>query len=229
MAQRAVLRRRRPRPTRPSELDFDQELGGNNNSFRVLGVPPPPPEALLRRPADRAAAGRAPRTRTRDPCAAPEEKVTPHERRAGRLRKDLTRPGHVAPAAAADAQRASILLALIALAVYMALSHNIPIINGKPGERLRADFAFANQVDARADARARRAASPVGSVDEVEAGPDPLRSSRVEMRITDEDLVIHEDARAEIRWRTLLGGNMYIDLEPGSAARAEARRRASSR
>jgi len=108
-----------------------------------------------------------------------------------------------------------ILLALIGLAVYMAMAHNIPIINGKPGERLRADFAFANQVIP-GQTPVRVQGVDVGSVDKVEAGPDARRSTRVEMRITDEDLVLHSDARAEIRWRTLLGGNMYIDLEPGS-------------
>lgn len=109
----------------------------------------------------------------------------------------------------------TILMALIALAIYMAMTHNIPIINGKPGERLRADFAFANQV-LRGQTPVRVGGVPVGIVDKVEAGPDALRSTRVEMRITDKNIVIHEDARAEIRWRTLLGGRMYIDLEPGS-------------
>ena len=113
-----------------------------------------------------------------------------------------------------------ILLALIGLAVYMALTHNIPIINGKPGERLRADFAQANQV-VPGQTPVRVDGVEVGQVDDLYAGPDPQRASRVEMRITEEDLVIHEDARAEIRWRTLLGGNMYIDLEPGSPRAAE--------
>jgi virulence factor Mce-like protein len=109
-----------------------------------------------------------------------------------------------------------ILLGVIGLVVYMAMAHDIPIINGKPGERLRADFAFANQVIP-GQTPVRVDGVPVGEVDKVEAGPDARRSTRVEMRITEDDLVIHEDARAEIRWRTLLGGNMYIDLEPGSA------------
>jgi virulence factor Mce-like protein len=110
----------------------------------------------------------------------------------------------------------AILFALIGLAIYMALTHNIPIINGKPGERLRADFAFVNQVLA-GQTPVRVNGVPVGIVDNVGAGPDPRRSSRVEMRITDDNVVVHADARAEIRWRTLLGGRMYIDLEPGSS------------
>jgi len=109
----------------------------------------------------------------------------------------------------------AILLALIALAIYMALTHNIPIINGKPGERLRADFAYANQV-LPSQTPVRVNGVEVGKVDKVEAGPDPQRSTRVEMRITDDGVTVHEDARAEIRWRTLLGGRMYVDLEPGS-------------
>lgn len=108
-----------------------------------------------------------------------------------------------------------ILLACLGLAVYMAMAHNIPLINGKPGERLRADFAFANQV-VPGQTPVRVDGVEVGQVVDLQAGPDPRRSSRVEMRITDERLVVRRDARAEVRWRTLLGGNMYIDLEPGS-------------
>ena len=109
-----------------------------------------------------------------------------------------------------------VLAGLTALAVYMAVAHDIPFINGKPGERLRADFAFANQV-VPGQTPVRVDGVEVGMVDAVGPGPDPRRSSRVEMRITDDDLVVHADARAEVRWRTLLGGNMYVDLEPGSA------------
>lgn len=109
----------------------------------------------------------------------------------------------------------AILLALIGLAVYMALTHNIPIINGKPGDRLRADFAYANQVLPQ-QTPVRVNGVEVGVVDKVEAGPDPRRSTRLEMRITDDNVEVREDARAEIRWRTLLGGRMYVDLEPGS-------------
>ena len=36
------------------------------------------------------------------------------------------------------------------------------------------------------------------------------------MLITDSGLVVHSDASAAIRWRTVLGGPMYIDLNPGS-------------
>jgi phospholipid/cholesterol/gamma-HCH transport system substrate-binding protein len=56
----------------------------------------------------------------------------------------------------------------------------------------------------------------VGTVERVKAGPDPLRSSRMTLRITGKDVAVHEDARATIRWRTVLGGSMFVDLEPGS-------------
>lgn len=113
-----------------------------------------------------------------------------------------------------------VLFGLLGLAVYMAMSHNIPLINGKPGERLRADFAYANQVVPN-QTPVRVHGVEVGGVDGLEGGPDPRRSTRVSMRITQDDLVIHKDARAEIRWRTLLGGNMYIDLDPGSPKAGE--------
>jgi ABC-type transporter Mla subunit MlaD len=38
------------------------------------------------------------------------------------------------------------------------------------------------------------------------------------LRITAHDVRLHSDAGARIRWRTLLGGSMYIDLTPGSSS-----------
>jgi ABC-type transporter Mla subunit MlaD len=38
------------------------------------------------------------------------------------------------------------------------------------------------------------------------------------MRIGSSGVQLHQDASAQIRWRTLLGGLMFIDLHPGSAA-----------
>jgi phospholipid/cholesterol/gamma-HCH transport system substrate-binding protein len=107
-----------------------------------------------------------------------------------------------------------LLLALIGLAIYMALSHNIPLINGKPGYGLKADFRSVNQVSTQTPVRVHGV--DVGIVDGIDPGPDPRRSSRISMRITDDGVTVHNDARAEIRWRTVLGGRMYIDLEPGS-------------
>lgn len=107
-----------------------------------------------------------------------------------------------------------VLLGLIALAVYMAVAHDIPIINGKPGYPVRAEFASVNQVSDQTPVRVHGV--DVGMVDRIGPGSDPLRSSQVTFRVTKPGLVVHRDARAQIRWRTVLGGRMYIDLDPGS-------------
>lgn len=108
----------------------------------------------------------------------------------------------------------AVLLALLGLAVYMAVAHDIPLINGKPGSELRAEFTSVNQVSGQTPVRVNGV--DVGIVDEIGPGPDPRRSSVVSMRITDDDVVVREDATASIRWRTVLGGRMFIDLDPGS-------------
>jgi virulence factor Mce-like protein len=56
----------------------------------------------------------------------------------------------------------------------------------------------------------------VGQVTGVERAPSG-RGVRIEMRIEDgKGVVLHRDAGLSLRWRTLLGRNMYIDLDPGS-------------
>lgn len=112
-----------------------------------------------------------------------------------------------------------IVIGIVALAVYMAVAHDIPVINGKPGYTVRAEFASVNQLSTNTPVRVNGV--DVGIVDKIEAGDDPQRSSEVTLRITDEDLEVKRDARAEIRWRTVLGGRMFVDLQPGSARTPE--------
>jgi virulence factor Mce-like protein len=57
----------------------------------------------------------------------------------------------------------------------------------------------------------------VGQVTKVERAPD--RGVIVTMKVLDgKGVTVHQDASAELRWRTLLGRNDYMDLEPGSAS-----------
>ena len=107
-----------------------------------------------------------------------------------------------------------IVLALITLVTYSAITANIPVINGPPGKPVRAEFATANQVDNRTPVRIHGV--DVGKVQKVEGGADPRRSSIVTLRVTKGGVTIHRDARAVIRWRTLMGGRVYVDLDPGS-------------
>jgi ABC-type transporter Mla subunit MlaD len=106
-----------------------------------------------------------------------------------------------------------IVLGITLFALISAARRDIPF-TGPHGRALRAEFATANQVSKRTVVRV--AGIEVGRVDKVEASSTPSRSSLVTMRITDDNIVVHRDATAQIRWRTLFGGLMYIDLDPGS-------------
>jgi ABC-type transporter Mla subunit MlaD len=108
----------------------------------------------------------------------------------------------------------AILLVISLLVIVGAVSHKLPLIDSQSGYTVRADFAFVNNVNNRTPVRVRGV--DVGVVTGVGAGPDPQRASELKMLITDSGLVVHSDAGAAIRWRTVLGGPMYIDLNPGS-------------
>lgn len=108
----------------------------------------------------------------------------------------------------------AILLIIGLLVIVGAVTHSIPLIDDEPGYTIRADFAAVNNVNDRTPVRIRGV--NVGIVTGVGAGPDPRRSSELTMKITRSGVVVHEDASAAIRWRTVLGGPMYVDLNPGS-------------
>ncbi|MGE4426181.1 MAG: MlaD family protein [Solirubrobacteraceae bacterium] len=65
----------------------------------------------------------------------------------------------------------------------------------------------------------RVAGVDVGEVTDIDLGPGG-RGATVRMRIDrGQDVDLRHDARAHLYWRTLLGRNLYIELEPGSDAR----------
>jgi virulence factor Mce-like protein len=117
-----------------------------------------------------------------------------------------------------SARTGAVVLGLIALALIMAITQWIPIIGGESGRVVRAEFTAANQVSDFTPVRV--AGVDVGKVQSVEPGSSP-GTATVKMRITDEDVVVRRDARADVRWRTVLGGNMFIDLQPGSPSAPE--------
>jgi ABC-type transporter Mla subunit MlaD len=108
----------------------------------------------------------------------------------------------------------AVLIVVSLLVIVGAVTHRLPLIDSQSGYTIRADFAFVNNVNNRTPVRVRGV--DVGVVTAVGAGPDPRRISELKMLITDRGLVVHSDAGASIRWRTVLGGPMYIDLNPGS-------------
>jgi phospholipid/cholesterol/gamma-HCH transport system substrate-binding protein len=108
----------------------------------------------------------------------------------------------------------AIVLGLGILIIVLVVLNKVPFLDSTGGYTLRADFAKINNVNTRTPVRVDGV--DVGEVSGVGAGPDAYRSSEVKMNITQSGLVVHSNATASIRWRTVLGGPMYIDLNPGS-------------
>jgi virulence factor Mce-like protein len=110
-----------------------------------------------------------------------------------------------------------IVLATIVVLVVCAVTHRIPLLSGEHGTLVRAQFAAANFVDDQTPVRI--GGVDVGHVTSVHLGSQRDRAL-VTMRITKPHVVVGHDAMAAIRWRTMLGGTFYIDLDPGSPSAA---------
>lgn len=138
----------------------------------------------------------------------------------GRLRRSWRQflDPHPATARPHHVRNGLIVLIFLALASWAAIIDNIPIIGGESGQPVRAAFAFATDVNNTTPVRVDGV--DVGTVQNVEPGSQPRRTSIVTMRITNGNVTVHSDATAAIRWRTVLGGNVYIDLHPGSPSAA---------
>jgi ABC-type transporter Mla subunit MlaD len=107
----------------------------------------------------------------------------------------------------------AVMLAVITLALVSAIQHHVPL-TPIPGRVAEAAFHNADNVTSRTVVRVN--GIEVGRVQKVEPGSDPYTTSTVVMRITDPSVRLHTDASAQVRWRTIFGGLMYIDLRPGS-------------
>ena len=106
-----------------------------------------------------------------------------------------------------------LVIAAAVISLYLTVAGDVPLIGGDDGRTVTAEFAAANEVDDETPVRVDGV--QVGRVDSVDVEPG-RNTGMVAMRITEDDLHIGSDARAEVVWRTILGGNMAIDLEPGS-------------
>lgn len=60
----------------------------------------------------------------------------------------------------------------------------------------------------------------VGTVERIEGDPRARRTT-VTMAVREDAGPLHADAAAVLRWRTVLGGSFYVDLERGTAGRGE--------
>jgi virulence factor Mce-like protein len=108
-------------------------------------------------------------------------------------------------------------LLLAGFVLYAGYSRHIPFWP-KGGDTVRAEFADASNVRGGQEVRVRGV--KVGTVESVEraGGRD---AATVKMRLTEDGRpALRSDARASIYWRTLLGRNMYIELDPGRSPRA---------
>jgi virulence factor Mce-like protein len=108
----------------------------------------------------------------------------------------------------------TVVLVGIVLALTVGYSREIPFLGG--GETVHAEFTSAPNLRVGNPVRVR--GIKVGKVTKIEQADD-LRAARVTMELdSGEDIELKRDARAQVLWRTLLGRNMYVDLEPGSAS-----------
>lgn len=107
----------------------------------------------------------------------------------------------------------AIVLGLIVAAFAVALGGGVPVLGGDGGRTVRATFTFAPQLNEKTPVRV--GGVDVGRVESVERADDG-RAALVTMRITDDDVALHEDATAALRYRTLLGGRFEVALHPGS-------------
>ena len=110
----------------------------------------------------------------------------------------------------------AIFVAVIAIFLWILYTKpSIPFVSGG-GHTLTADFAYGANVQP-VSTPVRYHGVDVGAVTSVGRAPSG-RGVRVKMNITKSGVHLHRDASLSIRWRTLLGRNMYIDIDPGSAS-----------
>lgn len=110
-----------------------------------------------------------------------------------------------------------IFLALLALGLYCGFTKSIPFL-GEDGKEITARFDSATDVINGNLVRVKGV--DVGKVTEVKRDTEG-RGAIVKMRVKEDGFKVRSDARAAIYWRTLLGRNVYIELDPGSEDRPE--------
>lgn len=96
--------------------------------------------------------------------------------------------------------------------------HLSGLFRGEDRHPVNATFRTAQQV--REGTEVRLDGVPVGQVSHVLLRHDG-RSSTLVMAVDDSAGPLYEDARAMLRWKTVLGGAFYVDLDRGTAGRGE--------
>ncbi|WP_205696486.1 MlaD family protein [Conexibacter sp. SYSU D00693] len=106
----------------------------------------------------------------------------------------------------------AIFLGLLALILYCGFTKSIPLLPDG-GTELKAHFD--NAVNANTGNQVRVRGVEVGSIKKIERDPSG-EGALITMRIDEDGFKVKQDAKAAIYWRTLLGRNMYVELDPGS-------------
>jgi phospholipid/cholesterol/gamma-HCH transport system substrate-binding protein len=106
---------------------------------------------------------------------------------------------------------------LIVLLTYLGFSKDIPFT--KPFE-VKAVFSNAQNIGLNSPVRI--AGVEVGKVSKIEPAEGDAEATVVTMKLKDDALPIHKDARMKIRPRIFLEGNFFIDVQPGTPQAADA-------
>ncbi len=108
--------------------------------------------------------------------------------------------------------RGAIAWAVVGLVLWSALSLRVPFL--PRGDRL-VTAHLPSAANARPGQPVRVRGVDVGTIDTVK----PAAGGGVVARLRlDKSVDLHRDARVSLRWRTMFGRNMTIDLDPGSAS-----------
>lgn len=103
----------------------------------------------------------------------------------------------------------------IAITMFFGYHRSLPFMGG--GQEVKAEFAHITNLRVGNPVRVR--GIRVGKVTKIEQAAAERNAGLVTLRIDDKHgIELKRDARASILWRTLLGRNMYLELDPGSAS-----------
>ena len=118
----------------------------------------------------------------------------------------------VSPAQRRTAGLVVAVVGVVALAILFTRGAFVPSLGGHATE-LKMLFSTTGDLERGDPVRARGV--EVGHVTDIALGRGG-RAALVTAELTDGDLTPHRDATAQLRWRTFLGGAMYVDLVPGT-------------
>lgn len=110
-----------------------------------------------------------------------------------------------------------IFFAIVFALLFMGYTKDVPLLNEGAFEL---EAHVENSANIYSGNQVRVRGVQVGKVTGVERDASG-EGAIVKMDITDDDVKIKKDARANVYWRTLLAGNFYMEIDPGSRSAAE--------